>query len=56
MIWGEEDQTISWEHVEVLGQLMPKMLVEIVPEAGHLPHYEQSEVVNPLIITFLDAR
>ena len=56
LIWGEEDQTISWEHVEVLGQLMPKMLVEIVPEAGHLPHYEQSEVVNPLIITFLDAR
>lgn len=56
LIWGEEDQTIGWAHVEVLGQFMPKMQVEIVPDAGHLPHYEQPEVVNPLIITFLDAR
>lgn len=55
LIWGEEDQTITWEQVEVLGQLMPKIQVEIIPEAGHLPHYEQLEIVNPLMIDFLGA-
>lgn len=56
LIWGEEDQTISRDHIEILGQLMPKMQVEVVPDAGHLPHYEQDEIVDPLIINFLNAR
>lgn len=53
LIWGEDDQTIGLEQVEVLKGLVPDILVMIVPKAGHLPHYEQPEIVNPVIIQFL---
>ena len=55
LIWGEEDQTIGWEQVEVLGKLLPELQIETVQAAGHLPHYEKAEVVNPLIISFLEV-
>ena len=53
LIWGEEDQTIGWEQIEILSQLVPAIQVEIVPATGHLPHYEQPGIVNPVLIQFL---
>ena len=54
LIWGREDQTIPFEQsVDVLTHLNAKFLP--VDEAGHLPHYEQPEVVNPVIINFLQT-
>jgi len=40
---------------QTLARWQPNIQVEIIPAAGHLPHYEQPEIVNPLIINFLDA-
>ncbi len=54
LIWGREDQTIPFAHsVDVLTYLNAQFLP--VDEAGHLPHYEQSDVVNPILIRFLQA-
>jgi len=53
LIWGAEDQTIDWDQIEILIQEMPEIQSEIILDAGHLPHYEQPETVNPLLIEFL---
>jgi pimeloyl-ACP methyl ester carboxylesterase len=53
LIWGKEDQTIGWEQIEVLSDLLPDIQVEIIPGAGHLPHYEKPGIVNPVLFDFL---
>lgn len=54
LIWGREDQTIPFaQSVDVLTHLDAQFLP--VDAAGHLPHYEQPEVVNPVIINFLQT-
>lgn len=54
LIWGEEDQTIGWTQIEILKEMMPEIQVKIVPAAGHLSHFEQPSIVNPVIIQFLE--
>jgi pimeloyl-ACP methyl ester carboxylesterase len=54
LVWGQADQTISHDQIEVLQQILPEMDVRIVEDAGHLVHYERSEEVNPELINFLD--
>ena len=53
LLWGEADQTIGWDQIETLKGLLPVMRIEIIPEAGHLPQYEQPGIVNPAIIEFM---
>lgn len=56
LVWGTQDQTVpfalSARVREVLGdhQFLP------VPEAGHLPHLERPEVVEPDLLWFLGAQ
>ena len=53
LIWGTEDQTISRQQIEVLESILPGVEILIVEHAGHLPHYERPEVVNPALVSFL---
>ena len=53
LIWGREDQTITASDIEMVRRAIPVVEFQAVDEAGHLPHYEQAEVVNPLLIEFL---
>jgi pimeloyl-ACP methyl ester carboxylesterase len=53
LLWGREDQTVSTADIETLQQAIPGAEFHPVERAGHLPHYEQAEVVNPLLIDFL---
>ncbi len=55
LVWGDQDQTISRDQIEVLRAILPDMDLLIVENAGHLPHYEQPEVVNPALIDFLES-
>lgn len=52
-IWGEHDQTISREDMRQLESLIPQMHFHTIKNAGHIPHYEQPDLVNPIIIDFL---
>jgi len=54
LIWGQADQTIGHDQIEILQQILPEMDIRIVEDAGHLVHYERSEKVNPELIDFLD--
>jgi pimeloyl-ACP methyl ester carboxylesterase len=53
VIWGESDQTIPLEQIDLLKSFIPDMDLIVVENAGHLPHYEQSTFVNGLIEDFI---
>ncbi|PKO06395.1 MAG: alpha/beta hydrolase [Chloroflexi bacterium HGW-Chloroflexi-3] len=53
LIWGKEDQSVSYEAIVELMERLPNVESIIIDETGHLPHYEKAEIVNPMIIQFL---
>ncbi len=52
VIWGKEDRVIPLHGIAALKELIDPQIF-IVFHAGHLPHYERPEIVNPVIINFL---
>lgn len=55
LIWGEEDKSVSYEEIVKLMQVMPDMETLFVEEAGHIPHVEKPETVNPKLLAFLNV-
>ncbi len=53
LVWGQEDQTIGEEQIQLLRGILPEMEHVFVEKAGHLVHYERAEEVNPLLADFL---
>ncbi len=52
LIWGEEDQVVPFLHNEIVRQFIPQAEFHAIPEAGHVPHLERPDVVNPILIDF----
>ena len=52
LIWGEEDEVAPFQLHEVIRQLIPQAEFHPIPDAGHVPHLERPDVVNPLLIDF----
>jgi pimeloyl-ACP methyl ester carboxylesterase len=53
VIWGKQDPNVPFEFSEALMQQMPYARLLAVDEAGHLPQWEQPEIVQPAIVSFL---
>lgn len=53
LIWGMEDKTVPIEQAEVVKRAIPNVQYHPIERAGHLPHMERPDVVNPLLIGFL---
>lgn len=53
VVWGEEDQSVSYDAILQALQAMPQAEYLQVTEAGHLVHYEQAEIVNNRLLEFL---
>jgi pimeloyl-ACP methyl ester carboxylesterase len=53
LIWGRHDQTIPYADIESFMAQLPHTQLHIIEDAGHIPHFEHPEVVNPLIVAFL---
>ncbi len=51
---GKLDQTISAEAIRTLRELVSGNEFHEIDGAGHIPHYEKADVVNPLLISFLE--
>ncbi len=49
------DETIPAADIEILRALIPHAQFQEIPDAGHIPHYEQPEAVNPIILSFLSV-
>ncbi len=50
---GAADRTITQENIDAIQSAIPGVRFHEIKEAGHVPHYEQAAVVNPIIIGFL---
>jgi pimeloyl-ACP methyl ester carboxylesterase len=55
LIWGKEDKTIAYAHHEAFLELLPSSEFHAIDKAGHIPHFERPEVVNPILVDFLNS-
>lgn len=55
LLWGREDQTIPLSIGEQIKAILPGAVFQIIDQAGHVPHYELPEIVNPILIEFLSG-
>jgi pimeloyl-ACP methyl ester carboxylesterase len=53
LIWGTEDRLMPLEMNMHVRQAMPYLTFYPISDAGHVPHYDQPEIVLPLLIDFL---
>jgi len=53
LIWGREDQAIPFDTHKRVEETIPHLEFHAIDEAGHGPHGERPELVNPLLIEFL---
>lgn len=54
ILWGEADQTLLPASFPFLVQALPNASGKAFPSCGHQPHIGAAEIVNPLIMTFVD--
>jgi len=52
IIWGRHDQTIPYADIESFITEIPAANLHIIEDAGHIPHFEKPEIVNPLLVKF----
>lgn len=53
LVWGRHDQTVPFEFSRHLVDAVPGIQFHPIDGAGHVPHFERPEVVNPILIDFL---
>ncbi len=53
LIWGREDTTVPFAASERVLAAIPQAEFHPIEGAGHIPHYEQPEVVMPILVDFL---
>jgi pimeloyl-ACP methyl ester carboxylesterase len=55
LIWGREDQTIGWDQIIILQEILPDMETIIVEDAGHLVHFEKAAEVETRLVGYLNS-
>jgi pimeloyl-ACP methyl ester carboxylesterase len=53
LIWGREDKDVPFEVSRQVLDSIPQAKFHPIDDAAHVPFYEHPEVVNPLLIEFL---
>ncbi|GAA3141768.1 alpha/beta fold hydrolase [Streptomyces echinatus] len=55
LVWGESDRIVTPEYGAAYAKVFGNGRLEVVPEAGHLPHIEQPDATFALIDAWLRA-
>lgn len=53
LIWGREDKIIPFSNNEMIRAVIHDVDFHALDAAGHIPHYEAPEKVNPLMVDFM---
>ena len=53
LVWGRDDQTVPYAQSEQVVASLPHVRFETIDNSGHIPHYEEADQVNPIILDFL---
>ena len=54
LFWGEQDETVPFRYSQILLEAVPHAVFHSIANAGHIPHYEKTEEVNPILLEFLN--
>lgn len=52
LIWGESDGLVTVKYAEAFRDMIPGAKLVLVPEAGHLPQLEQSDIFVDHVLSF----
>ncbi|MBL8274067.1 MAG: alpha/beta hydrolase, partial [Xanthomonadales bacterium] len=55
LVWGEQDQTVPYALSAAVREALGPHQFLAVADAGHLPHLERPEIVEPALLEFLRA-
>lgn len=53
LVWGKQDKVLPFEDSEKVRAAVPESQFYTIDQAGHLPHYEQADKVNGILLDFL---
>jgi pimeloyl-ACP methyl ester carboxylesterase len=53
LLWGRHDTTVPLEHSEDIGAVIPNIEFHVLENSSHIPHYEQPNETNSLLLDFL---
>jgi len=53
LIWGIEDKTVPIALSDRVRKAIPGIRYHPIERAGHLPHMERTDLVNPILLDFL---
>lgn len=54
LLWGDRDLTLAPSSFQELHKAMPKNRARVIPDSGHQPHIGKPELVNRLVLEFLE--
>jgi pimeloyl-ACP methyl ester carboxylesterase len=55
LVWGREDRSVPFARSEDVLRAIPRAEFHPIDQAAHIPQYERADVVNPILLAFLDA-
>jgi pimeloyl-ACP methyl ester carboxylesterase len=55
IVWGEEDRVFPIKAGETLNRTIPGSQLIRIPQAGHIPQWEQPDLVNSELLKFLQS-
>ncbi len=53
LVWGQNDTTVPFKYSQTLLKWVPQAQFHPIADSKHIPHYEQAEQVNPILLDFL---
>jgi pimeloyl-ACP methyl ester carboxylesterase len=56
LLWGEQDGIVGTAYGEAWRAEIPGARMEVIPGAGHFPHWEQPRDFAARLLTFVDSR
>jgi pimeloyl-ACP methyl ester carboxylesterase len=55
LLWGKEDHTVPFAKSAAVRAAYPSAEFRPIDSAAHLPHMEQAQLVDSIVLTFLRA-
>ncbi len=53
LVWGRDDKTVPYAQSSQVVASLPGVRFHTIEDSGHIPHYEDADQVNPVILDFL---
>jgi pimeloyl-ACP methyl ester carboxylesterase len=52
LLWGEQDEIVTASYGQRWQELVPGSKIDIIPDAGHYPHWEQPDAFARRLMAF----